>query len=62
MDRVKKVGVPDLTVAPPKRGWELHHGLFEIHWKNGFADRVKICGTEFHYLSGKKAKPARWRP
>jgi hypothetical protein len=39
-----------------KYGWELNSGLFEVHWKGTFADRVRICGTVFHYLEGKKVK------
>ena len=38
----------------PVLGWELHSDLFEIHWKRGetgvYADKVRICGTTFHYI------------
>ena len=49
-----------------KPGWSLSSQLIEIHWKRGgpeglFADRVRINGTVFHYLSGKKQK-ARSKP
>lgn len=43
-----------------KRGWELQNGLFEIFWKRGpkgmYADRVRIAGVTFYYISGKKIK------
>jgi hypothetical protein len=39
--------------------WELTSGLFEVFWKPGpkgvYADRIRICGATFFYISGKKA-------
>jgi hypothetical protein len=28
-------------------GWELYNGLFQIHWKNGWADKVEVGGKIF---------------
>lgn len=43
-----------------RHGWQLQSGLFEVFWKRGpkgmFADRVRICGTTFHYISGKERR------
>lgn len=45
--------------SKPKRGWQLFNGLFEIYWKRGpkglYADRIRIAGSTFYYISGKKA-------
>ena len=43
----------------PKQGWQLNTGLFEVFWKRGprglYADRIRVCGVTFYYISGKKA-------
>ena len=48
-----------VLAQPTRPGWTLYCDLFEVHWKRGpkgfYADRVRIMGTTFHYLSGKKA-------
>ena len=49
---------------PPKRpGWKLYSELVEIYWKRGpkgwFADRVRIHGVTFYYISGKKVREKR---
>jgi len=41
----------------PKSGWELHHGLFEIHWKDGVADQVAVAGIIFVTSRRRRRKP-----
>jgi hypothetical protein len=42
-----------------KQGWKLYSELVEIYWKRGprglYADRVRVQGVTFYYISGKKA-------
>jgi len=35
------------AIEKAKNGWELVHGLFEIHWQDGVADQVAVYGIIF---------------